>query len=78
MNPSKQHEWKDEGNGFLAMEFKSFYNEIQHTQADVLHQDVSVHQPSVLCDLLGDRLGTSMDVETELNAYARVQQVPLS
>jgi hypothetical protein len=71
---------KREGHGFLAMEFKSFYSEFQDTQVDVLHQDVSVHQPSSLSDLLGD--STSMDVgrhrvEAELNAYTRVQQVRL-
>ena len=54
--------WKHEGNSFLAMEFKSFYSEIQDTQVDVLHQDVSVHQPSVLSDLLGG--STSMDVDS--------------
>ena len=53
--------------------------EIQDTQIDVL-QDASVHQPSVLSDLLGG--STSMDVdvdsvETELNSYTRVQQVSL-
>ena len=58
------------------MEFKSFYNEIQDTQVDLVHQDASVHQPSVLSDLLGD--STSMDVdidsvEAEMNAYTRVQ-----
>ena len=52
--------WKREGHGFLAMEFKSFYSEIQDTQVDLLHQDASVHQPSVLSDLLGG--STSMDV----------------
>ena len=62
------------------MEFKNFYSEIQDTQVDVLHQDASVHQPSALSDLSGG--STSMDVavdsvETELNAYTRVQQVPL-
>ncbi len=31
--------WKHEGHGFLAMEFKSFYREIQDTQVDLLHQD---------------------------------------
>ncbi len=72
--------WKREGHGFLAMESKSFYSEIQDTQVDVLHQDASVHQPSALSDLLGG--STSMDVdvdsvEAELNAYTRVQQVPL-
>ena len=56
------------------MEFKSFYSEIQDTQVDVL-QDTSVHQPSVLSDLLGS--STSMDVdvdsvETELYDYTRV------
>ncbi len=45
--------WKREGHGFLAMEFKSFYSEIQDTQVDLLHQDASVHQPSALSDLLG-------------------------
>ncbi len=64
--------WKPEGHGFLALEFKRFYSEIQDTQVDVL-QDASVHQPSVLSDLLGG--STSMDVdvarsvETEVNAY---------
>jgi len=28
------------GAHFLAVEFKSFYSELQDTQADVLHQDV--------------------------------------
>ncbi len=44
----------------LLNDLSSFYSEIQDTQVDVLHQDVSVHQPSVLSDLLGGR--TSMDV----------------
>ena len=62
------------------MEFKRFYSEIQDTQVDVLHQDTSVHQPNDLSDLLGG--STSMDVyvdsvETELNSYTRVHQVPL-
>ena len=60
------------------MEFKSLYSEVQDTQVDVFHQDVSVHQPSALSDLLGGR--TSMDVDsvkTELKAYTRVHQVPL-
>jgi hypothetical protein len=62
------------------MESKRFYSEINDTEVDLLHQDASVHQPSVLSDLLGG--STSMDVdidsvETELNAYVRVQQVPL-
>ncbi len=44
------------------------------------HQDVSVHQPSALSDLLGG--STSMDVdvdsvEVELNAYTRVQHLSL-
>jgi hypothetical protein len=43
-------EWKDEGNGIFAKEFKGFYSEIQES-GDVLHQDVSVHQPSALSDL---------------------------
>jgi hypothetical protein len=72
--------WQREGNGFLTMEFNRFYSEIHDTQVDLLHQDTSVHQPSALSDLLGD--STSMDVdidsvESELNAYTRVQQVPL-
>jgi hypothetical protein len=62
------------------MEFKIVYSEIQDTQVDVLHEDVSVHQPSVLSDLLGG--STSMDVDVddvdaELHPYTRVQQVPL-
>ena len=62
------------------MEFKSFYSEIHDTEVDLLHRDASVHQPSALSDLLGG--STSMDVdvdsvESELNAYTRVQQVPL-
>ena len=62
------------------MDFKSFYSEIQDTQVDVLHQDVSVHQPSALSDLLGGRTSIHVDVdsvEAQLNAYTRVQQVPL-
>ena len=54
--------WKHEGHGFLAMEFKSFYSEIQDTQVD-LHQDASVRQPSALSDLLGG--STSMDVDVD-------------
>lgn len=70
---------RNQGHGLLTMEFKSFYSEIQDSQVDVL-QDVSVHQPSVLSDLLGG--STSMDVdvdsvESELNVYTRVHQVPL-
>ena len=38
--------WKREGHGFLARTSKQVYSEIQDTQVDVLHQDVSVHQPS--------------------------------
>ncbi len=66
--------------GFLAMEFKSFYSEIQDTQVDLLHQDASVRQPSALSDLLGGSTCMDVDVdsvEAELNAYSRVQQVPL-
>ena len=53
---------------------------IQDTQVDLLPQDASVRHPSALSDLLGG--STSMDVdvdsvEAELNAYTRVQQVPL-
>jgi hypothetical protein len=62
------------------MEFKSFYNEIQDTQVDLVHQDASVHQPSVLSDLLGGNTSMDVDVdsvEAELNPYTRVQQVPL-
>ncbi len=62
------------------MEYKSFYNDIQDTQVDLLHQDASVHQPSALSDLLGGSTCMDVDVdsvETELNAYTRVHQVPL-
>ena len=72
--------WKREGHGFLVMEFKSFYSEIQDTQVDLLHQDGSVRQPSDLSDLLGGSTCMDVDVdsvEAELNAYTRVQQVPL-
>ena len=31
--------FQHKGHGFLAMEFKSFYREIQDTQVDLLHQD---------------------------------------
>ena len=61
------------------MEFKIFYSEIQDTRVDVL-QDSSVHQPSVLSDLLGGSSSMDVDVdsvEDELNAYTRVQEVPL-
>ena len=61
------------------MEFESFY--MEHTQGVVNHVDGQVPKPSVLDDLLGVS-STSMDVdpssvngETELNAYMRVQQV---
>ena len=46
----------------------------------VLHQDVSSHQPGSFCDLLGDNTSMDVDVdsvEAELNAYTRVQEVPL-
>ncbi len=71
--------WKDEGHAFLSMEFKSFY--MAHTQGEVNDAEAQVPKPSVLDDLLGVS-STSMDVdpssvngETELNAYMRVQQV---
>ena len=71
--------WKDEGHAFLSMEFKSFY--MEHTQGEVNDAEAQVPKPSVLDDLLGVS-STSMDVdpssvngETELNAYMRVQQV---
>ena len=61
------------------MEFKSFY--MEHTQGEVNHEDGQVPKPSLLDDLLGVSR-TSMDVspssvngETELNTYIRVQQV---
>jgi hypothetical protein len=61
------------------MEFKCFY--MDHTQGEVNDTEVQVPKPSVLDDLLGVSC-TSMDVdpssvngETELNAYMRVQQV---
>ena len=62
------------------MEFKSFYSDLQDTQVDLLHQDASVHQPSVLSDLLGGSTSLDVDVdsvESELNAYTRVQQASL-
>ena len=71
--------WKDEGHAFLSMEFKSFY--MAHTPGEVNDAEAQVPKPSVLDDLLGVS-STSMDVdpssvngETELNAYMRVQQV---
>ena len=71
--------WKDEGHAFLSMEFKCFY--MDHTQGEVNDTEVQVPKPSVLDDLLGVSC-TSMDVdpssvngETELNAYIRMQQV---
>ena len=71
--------WKDEGHVFLSTEFKSFY--MEHTQGEVNDAEAQVPKPSVLDDLLGVS-STSMDVdpssvngETELNAYMRVQQV---
>ena len=45
------------------------------TQEDVLHQDVSVHQPSASGDLSGGSTSLDVDVdsvETELNTYTRV------
>jgi hypothetical protein len=60
----------------LLNDLSSFYSEIQDTQVDVLHQDVSVHQPSALSDLLGGRTSMDVDVdsvEDELNTYTRVQ-----
>ncbi len=52
---------------------------MEHTQREVNHADGQVPEPSVLDDLLGVS-STSMDVnpssvngETELNAYMRVQ-----
>ncbi len=70
---------KDEGHVILSMEFESFY--MYPTQGEVNHKDGQVPKPSVLDDLLGVS-STTMDVdpssvngETELNAYIRVQQV---
>ena len=61
------------------MEFENFY--MEPTQGEVNHVDGQVPKPSVLDDHLGVSC-TSMDVdpssvngETELNAYMRVQQV---
>ena len=61
------------------MEFESF--DMDPTQGEVNHVDGQVPKPSVLDDLLGVS-STSMDVdpssvngETELNAYMRMQQV---
>jgi hypothetical protein len=67
--------------GFLAMELKSFYRDIQDTQVDVLHQDVSVQQPNALSDHLGDSTSKDADVdnvEAELNACTSVQQYPFT
>jgi len=54
---------------------------MEHTQGEVNDTEVQVPKPSVLDDLLGVS-STSMDVdpssvngETELNAYMRMQQV---
>ena len=54
---------------------------MEHAQGEVNHADGQVPKPSVLDDLLGVS-STSMDVDpssvngdTELNAYMRVQQV---
>ena len=50
------------------------------TAVDLVHRDTSVHQPSALSDLLGGSTCMDVDVdsvETELNVYTRVQQVPL-
>jgi hypothetical protein len=70
---------KDEGHAFLSMEFDSFY--MDPTQGEVNHVDGQVPKPIVLDDLLGVS-STSMDVdpssvngETELNAYMRIQKV---
>jgi hypothetical protein len=63
------------------MEFKKFDSEIQDTRVVVLHENVSVHEPSPspLSDLLGGStsMHVDVDIETEVNAYTRVQQVPL-
>ena len=67
-----------QGARFLAMEFKSLYSEIKDTQVDVLHQDVSVHQPSALSDHLRGSTSMNVDVErveTELNVFTRVLHV---
>ena len=52
------------------MEFKSFY--MEHTQGEVNDAEAQVPKPSVLDDLLGVS-STSINGETELNAYIRVQ-----
>ncbi len=70
---------KDEGHTFLSMKFQSFY--MEPTQGEVNHTDGQVPKPSVLDDLLGvsttskDVDPSSVNGETELNAYIRVQQV---
>ena len=76
MSPSPQPE--DQGSKSHP-EFKCFY--MDHTQGEVNDAEVQVPKPSVLDDLLGVS-STSMDVdpssvngETELNAYMRMQQV---
>jgi hypothetical protein len=57
---------------------------MEHTQGEVNHADGQVPKPSVLDDLSGvsstsmDVDPSSVNVETELNAYMRVQQVTSS
>jgi hypothetical protein len=58
------------------MDFKRFYSEVQDTQVDFLHQDVSVHQPSALSDLLGG--STSMDVEVDMDLASSPSPRPQS
>jgi hypothetical protein len=53
------------------MEFKSFYRDILDTQVDVLHQYVSVHQPSALSGLLGG--STSMDADVDRGCGGRAK-----
>ena len=64
----------------MALDCLPSLGTIQDTQVDLLHQDASVRQPSALSDLLGGSTCMDVDVdsvEAELNAYTRVQQVPL-
>ena len=51
----------EKGTKTFKWTLKAVYSEIQDTQLDILHQDVQVHQPSALSDLLC--VSTSMDVD---------------
>ena len=72
--------WKEDGLGYVSMDFKSFY--IQPTQGEVNDSDGQVKHRSDLGKLLGIS-STSMDFdmssvegEAQLQPYMQVQQVP--